>query len=48
MDKEVIKILREYDNLVLDITEIVMKVRINGSPFRDATETDKLEVLKDE
>lgn len=48
MDEQIIEILREYDNLVLDITEMAMKVRINDGPFRDATEFDRLELLRGE
>lgn len=48
MENQVIEILREYDNLVLDINEMTLKVRINDAPFREATETDRLEFLREE
>jgi len=48
MNEEVIRILKEYDNLILEITEMSIKVRVNDSPFRDATDTDKLEFIREE
>lgn len=48
MDEQIIEILRKYDNLVLDITEITMLVRVNDGPFRVATELDRLEFLREE
>jgi len=48
MNKQVIEILRNYDTLVLDITEMALKVRINDGPFNDATDLDKLEFLREE
>lgn len=48
LNKQVMEILKDFDNTVLDISEMQMKVRSGDAPFRDATETDKLDFLKEE
>lgn len=48
MNKKALEVLREFDNLVLDIMEMPLKVRIDDSPFREATDYDRLELLREE
>lgn len=48
MNEEIIEILRNYDNLVLDIYDMNVMVRIDNEPFREATFGDKLDLLREE
>jgi hypothetical protein len=48
MDKKVIEILKGFDNLATDIMEMQVKIRIGDGPYREASDMDRLELLREE
>ena len=48
MNLEIMQILRNYSSLVEDILESKIEVRIGNGKVREATEKDKLELLREE
>jgi hypothetical protein len=48
MDKNILDLLKGFDQLVSDISTMEMKIREGNEPYREATPADRLDYLRAE
>jgi hypothetical protein len=48
MNKEIIQVLKSFDQLMSDITTMDMQVRTGDEPYRQASPSDRLEFIRNE
>jgi hypothetical protein len=48
MNKEIMQVLKSFDQLMSDITTMDMQVRTGNEPYREASTADRLEFIRNE